>query len=48
MDMNKIYKKAYIVLFNPIPHALAAPQLAAHILKNAQQLAEAIILTGAD
>lgn len=50
MDMNKLYKKAYayIVLFNSITDALAAPEMAEHILKNAQQLAEEIILTGAD
>lgn len=48
MDMNKLYKKAYIVLFNSITAALAAPEMAEHILKNAQQLAEEIILTGAD
>ena len=47
MDMNKLYKKAYIVLFNSITDALAAPEMAEHILKNAQ-LAEEIILTGAD
>lgn len=48
MDMNKLYKKAYIVLFNSITDALAAPEMAEHILKNVQQLAEEIILTGAD
>lgn len=48
VDMNKLYKKAYIVLFNSITDALAAPEMAEHILKNAQQLAEEIILTGAD
>ena len=48
MDMNKLYKKAYIVLFNSITDALAAPEMAEHILKNAQQLAEEIILTGED
>lgn len=48
MDMNKLYKKEYIVLFNSITDALAAPEMAEHILKNAQQLAEEIILTGAD
>ena len=48
MDMNKLYKKAYIVLFNSITDALAAPEMAEHILKNAHQLAEEIILTGAD
>lgn len=48
MDMNKLYKKAYIVLFNSITDALAAAEMAEHILKNAQQLAEEIILTGAD
>lgn len=48
MDMNKLYKKAYIVLFNSITDALASPEMAEHILKNAQQLAEEIILTGAD
>ena len=37
MDMNKLYKKAYIVLFNSITDALAAPEMAEHILKNAQQ-----------
>lgn len=47
-NMNKLYKKAYIVLFNSITDALAAPEMAEHILKNAQQLAEEIILTGAD
>lgn len=36
MDMNKLYKKAYIVLFNSITDALAAPEMAEHILKNAQ------------
>ena len=35
--MNKLYKKAYIVLFNSITDALAAPEMAEHILKNAQQ-----------
>lgn len=34
MDMNKLYKKAYIVLFNSITDALAAPEMAEHILKD--------------
>ena len=47
MDMNKLYKKAYIVLFNSITDALAAPEMAEHILNIAQQLAEEFILSGA-
>jgi len=48
MDMNDLYKKTYIVLFNSITDALSAPEMAERILKSAQQLAEEIILTGAD